>query len=1125
MPTGATAAPAHSAERRFISVLFVDLVGFTPFAEERDPESVRETLDRYFAIARLAVERHGGTIEKFIGDAVMAVWGTPMAHEDDAERAMRAALELIDGVRELGPGIEARGAVLSGEAAVTLGAEGQAMVAGDLVNTASRLQAVAPAGTVLANDVAMRAASASIAFEPAGQHALQGKATPVEAYRALRVVAQRRGQNRAEGLEPPFVGREEELRLLKELLHATSRDRRVRLVSISGPAGIGKSRLAWELEKYIDGVVELVYMHRGRSPAYGEGITFWALGEMIRRRAGLAENDDEATSRERLTATVAEFVPDAADRRWVEPALLALLGLEAPPAGGREALFAAWRIFFERVAERSTCVLLFEDIQWADSGVLDFIHHVLEWSKNVPILVIVLARPEFFEQHPDWGAGHRLMSAIPLEPLPDEQMRALLAGLVPGLPETTVGTILGRADGIPLYAVETVRMLIAEGRLEAIDGGYRPVGDLTELAIPETLRSLIASRLDALDAADRSLLQDGSVLGQRFTVPALSAVSGLPADEIEPRLRALTRRELLALEADPRSPERGQYGFVQSLIREIAHGTLARRERRARHLAAARHFEALGDEELAGALATHYVAAYQASADGAEAEAVSVQARLALRAAADRAADLGAHAQAVSYIEQALKLTGEPAERAALLERAADSANADSRHEAAERYAREAIDEHVASKRPGEAAGAAALLGRILIDAGELNRAIEVMEQALTGEAAARSEAESAALLANLSRAFMRSSQPARSIEVADRALAIAERADLDEVVAEALINKGSSLVSLGRRREALALHQMAVDIAHERGLIELELRGRNNLSVGLLDDQPKRALETVLVSLELARKVGQKSIYVWQVGTVCLYARQLGDDWEAALALLEEALSGTVPRHDRARLLGFAALYRVARGEDPSAVVAEVEAVALGVTEPQAIATLEWNHAEAGLLTGRLDEAYRAALRAVEQWENYGDVCLPVALRAGLWHGRVGQVREVRDRLDRELRGGAWMAATRGWASAAVDALDGRAQDALAGFSQAVEMYGRIGMNWPKACAVLDAVKLLPAEFVPPQWSDEARQILERLAAAPYLAMLDEALRDGHDAVTAGQAVGLDGDSAGPTVQAEVTS
>ncbi len=571
------------AERRLVSVLFADLVAFTPLAEGRDAEETRELLSRYFDIASDVIARYGGTVEKFIGDAVMAVWGAPTAREDDAERAVRAALDLVDAVRALGPEVQARAGVLTGEAAVTIGATNQGMVAGDLVNTASRLQSAAAPGTVLVGEATQRAASGAIAFGPAGDQSLKGKAAPVPAWRALRVVAQRGGQGRSDLPEPPFVGRDEELRLLKDLIATTGRDRRTRLVSITGPGGIGKSRLAWELEKYIDGISEAIYWHRGRSPSYGEGITFWALGEMVRRRVGLGETDDEAATRERIRATVAEHVPAEDDRRWVEPALLTLLGLEPAPAGGRDVLFAAWRIFFERIAERATTVLLFEDLQWADTGLLDFIEHVLEWSKNVPLIVITLARPELLDRRPDWGSATRNLTKLALEPLTDDAMRQLLDGFVPGLPEAAIQAILARADGMPLYAVETVRSLVASGRLQRDGAAYRPVGELGELAVPDTLRSLIASRLDGLDPADRSLVADASVLGQSFTPAGLTAVSGIDLELLEPRLRALVRRELFDLEIDPRSPERGQYRFVQSLIREVAYSTLAKRERRMRH--------------------------------------------------------------------------------------------------------------------------------------------------------------------------------------------------------------------------------------------------------------------------------------------------------------------------------------------------------------------------------------------------------------------------------------------------------------------------------------------------------------------------------------------------------------
>ncbi len=689
----ASAAPAPTtapvAERRVVSILFADLVGFTALAEGKDAEDTRELLSRYFDLARDVIGRYGGTVEKFIGDAVMAVWGAPTTREDDAERAVRAALELVDAVRTLGPGVNARAGVLTGEAAVTLGATNQGMVAGDLVNTASRLQSVAEPGTVLVGEATQRAAHQAIAFEAIGEQALKGKAAPVQTWRALRVVAEVGGRNRSEGLEAPFVGRDEEFRLLRDLFHATGRERRVRLMSVTGPAGIGKSRLAWEFLKYVDGLVETMYWHAGRSPSYGQGISFWALGEMVRGRCGLLETDDEATTRAKVAASVAEWISDETERRWIEPALLTLLGLET--GSGSDQLFAAWRTYFERIAEHGTVAMVFEDLHFADSGLLDFIDHLLTWSKGLPIYIVTLARPELLDKRPDWGAGKRNFVALSLDPLPVPAMRELLAGLVPGLPDQTVRAIVARADGIPLYAVETVRMLLSEGRLELRDGVYVPVGDLTSLAVPETLTALIAARLDALDPIDRTLAQDAAVLGQSFTIAGLAAVSGMDPAVLEPHLGTLVRRELLTLEADPRSPERGQYAFVQALIREVAYNTLAKKDRKTRHLAAARFFETIGTDELVGALAGHYLAAQANAPEGQEADALAGQARIALRAAAERAAGLGAHDQAVRFYEQAVTVTSDQGDQADLLERAGVSATAAARYDEAEALLRRAL--------------------------------------------------------------------------------------------------------------------------------------------------------------------------------------------------------------------------------------------------------------------------------------------------------------------------------------------------------------------------------------------------------------------------------------------------
>ena len=487
-PPAAPSAPGRvpaersrlAAERRHVTVLFADLVGFTSLSEQRDAEDVRELLSQYFTTARTIIGRYGGTIEKFIGDAVMAVWGMRAIHENDAERAVRAALELVAEVAAFGeragiPGLRARAGVLTGEAAVNLDADADGMVAGDLVNTASRVQSVAEPGSVFVGESTRSASEAAIEYHDAGIHQLKGKPEPLRLWRVARVIAGAGGALRPTGLEPPFVGRDRELRLMKEFLHATSAEGRARLLSIVGLAGVGKSRLAWEFFKYIDGLTETIWYQRGRCLAYGEGVAFAALTEMVRMRTGIVENEPPESARQKLHRSVEEFILDEEERSWVESRVAHLLGLEERAGADPRDLYAAWRVFFERIALQNTTLLIFEDLQWADSGLLDFIEYLLEWSRNSPIMVVTLARPELGERRPGWGTGKRGLTSLFLEPLSAEAMAELLNGMVPGLPQDLRALILDRAAGVPLYAVETVRMLIDRGLLVEEDGTYRGI--------------------------------------------------------------------------------------------------------------------------------------------------------------------------------------------------------------------------------------------------------------------------------------------------------------------------------------------------------------------------------------------------------------------------------------------------------------------------------------------------------------------------------------------------------------------------------------------------------------------------------------------------------------------------
>ncbi|MGH2924358.1 MAG: ATP-binding protein, partial [Solirubrobacterales bacterium] len=854
----------------------------------------------------------------------MALWGAPVAHEDDAERAVRAAFELVDMVpalgRDAGVDLAIRVGVLTGEAAVHVGADGQGMVTGDMVNTAARLQSAASAGEVLVGEATRIAAEPAVEFASAGDQELKGKAAPVAAWRAVRVVGERGGARRPDAIEPPFVGRTDELRFLKEQFHATGREQRARLVSLVGQAGIGKSRLAWELEKYLDGVVEQVWWHRGRSPSYGEGVTFWALGEMIRRRANLTEGDDEETTRAAIAAMVEEHIPDETERAWIEPRILVLLGIGETPAGGRNNLFAAWRTFFERLAATGTVAFVVEDLQWSDDGLLDFLEHLLDWGRSSPIFVLTLARPELLERRPGWGTDRRGAMAMRLDPLTDAAMRELLEGIAPDLPAKVVARILQRADGLPLYAVETIRMMVATGRL-AQEGGRVVMAGRTldpdepgALEVPPTLHALVAARLDRLSAADRSILQDAAVLGQTFTIESLAAISGETAAALEPRRETLVRQEILTVETDPRAPTRGQHAFVQALVREVAYGTLSKRDRRTRHLAAARYLESLGDEELAGAVASHFVAAYRAAPEGPPGEAVAAQARVSLLAAADRAEALGALGQAVDALTSALEVTREPSDHARLDERIGTIEGNRSHYDDGHRNLAAAVE---AYQSLGDDVGVIRAVGRqilLYLSSAQIATAIEVARpyreaaealatrdrSATTADAPDAAEANAAAALfiEVLGRTAFRSQEMAEAVRLCDRALALAEPLRLDEIVAMSLITKASALMFSTHRREGLALLEGAVLDARAHGQHVAALRGLNNLASGMVDSDPRGSLERTREGMALTRRLGLSGFDSYYAGNAIGAAERLGE-WAWARQAIDALIDNDPERLD----------------------------------------------------------------------------------------------------------------------------------------------------------------------------------------------------------------------------------
>jgi class 3 adenylate cyclase/tetratricopeptide (TPR) repeat protein len=891
-PVEAAAAPA--AERRLVSVLFADLVGFTAASAERDPEDTRELQSRYFDTCRRLIALYGGTVEKFIGDAVMAVWGTPTATEDDAERAVRAALDLVAAVSSLGdevgaPGLRARAGVLTGEAAVTIGAEGEGMVAGDLVNTASRIQAAAEPGTVLVGESTRRATEPAIVYHDAGAYELKGKDGLTPLWRALRVVSGARGSLKSHGLEAPFVGRERELRQIKDLFHASAEDRKPHLVSITGIAGIGKSRLGWEFYKYMDGLPQVTYWHRGRCLAYGEGVTYWALADMVRMRCRIVEEEEPASALAKIRAVLEEHISDPDERQFVEPRLAQLLGLGDQEPRERQDLFAAWRLFFERLADVYPTVLSFEDMQWADESLLAFVEYLLEWSRNSPLYVITLARPELLERRANWGAGHRNFSSLYLEPLSPKAMEELLSGLVPGLPGDAREQILARAEGVPLYAVETVRMLLDRGLLVREGPVYTPVGEIGSLEVPETLHALIAARLDGLTADERRLLQDGAVLGKTFTPAALAALSGRSEDDLQPLLAGLVRKEVLGVQADPRSPEHGQYGFLQDLVRHVAYETLSKHERRIRHLAAAEYLEAAfpaaEESEVVEVVASHYLDAYNAVPDADDAHETRRKAYETLVRAGVRASSVGAVAEARRYFEDGAALTEDASEQAELLARAGQMASRAADRAATRRLYESAIAIYEAQGDTHAAARTLARWARALGFAGSVNEEVQRLEQAFGVIAGDEPDEDLALVAAALSRAYWFAGDLERATERAEFALDIAEQQELPAPLALALRAKSAVLASRGHGAESFALLKHALEVSLEHDLLEEAGTCHFILSDRCFRlDRYAEALRYLDESLGLAGRIGSRP-HEWAVQAERSYALLMLGRWDEVLA------------------------------------------------------------------------------------------------------------------------------------------------------------------------------------------------------------------------------------------------
>jgi len=892
------------------SVLFCDVAGFTPLSEARDAEAVRELLSQYFAVARTVIGRYGGTVEKFIGDAVMAVWGTPVAAEGDAERAVRAGLDLVAAVAQLGaetavPGLAARAGVVTGEVAVTLGAVGEGMVAGDAVNTASRVQAAAEPGQVLVDGATQRLAGAGVGFADAGEHVLKGKAEPQRLWRATRVLSGVGGSQRVDGLEAPLIGRDAELRTVKELFHAAAERRVPRLLVISGPAGVGKSRLGWEFRKYIDGLAEQVWWHRGRCLSYGDGVAFWALAEIVRQRLGIAEEDPAEVAAGKLAAGLDRFVPDPAERAYVGVRLGRLLGVGFAADGGgplaREELFAGWRLFFERLAAEGPLVLLVEDAQYADAGLLDFLDHLVDWARDLPIYVLVFARPDLGQTRPGFGTG-RNRSTLTLDPLDEASMDALVEALVPGMLSAARAKITGQAQGVPLFAVETVRALIDRDIVQPLEGVYRLVGDVGELAVPDSLHALLAARLDALDPPVRRLVADAAVLGATFPAEALIAVSGHDESAVRAALGELVRREVLTISAEPLSPERGSYGFAQNMLRQVAYDTLSRRDRKARHLTVAAHLRTAfpGDgEEVADVIARHYLDALNAVPDDPATDEIRGQAIVTLIRAAERAERTGAPARASASYATAAGLTppdtreGEDAaggrlSAGVLWERAAQAALTSGDWAAAVDHSGRARDYHLGRGQARAAARAQATAGRALRLWGhhaeareQLTVAVEVLR--------AQPDTDTVRALEQLAALEVFAGSPDAD-RLSTEALTLGQALGVDtDQLGGLLVTRGIYLAMDGRLPQAIAYFREGARLATQAGDHITLGRALLNLSDPLAVTDAAAAAEAARTAAGHLRRAGARDYLAVAISNLA-QALLIFGDWDTAEAELSQA-------------------------------------------------------------------------------------------------------------------------------------------------------------------------------------------------------------------------------------------
>jgi class 3 adenylate cyclase/tetratricopeptide (TPR) repeat protein len=947
-------------ERKFVTVVFCDLVGFTGRAEVMDPEDVRALLSAYHRHLRGELERHGGTVEKFIGDAVVAVFGAPTVHEDDAERAVRAAIAIRDWAGEQND-IEVRIAVNTGEAIVSVDADasaGEGLVAGDVINTAARIQVAAPVNGILVGEQTYRATRDAITYNEAEPVVARGKAQPVVVWEVASARG-RPGAGAVPQVRSTFVGRERELGVLADAFERMRDDREPQLVTLIAVPGTGKSRLVYELSRIVDADPQLICWRQGQCLSYGDGVSFWALAEIVKAETGILESDGPDVAAIKLSESVRALLPPA-DVDWVERDLRPLIGLTEGNSGDRgraDAAFPAWQRFLEALAERGPCVLVIEDLHWADEGLLNFLDDFAAGCAGLPLLLVTTARPELLDRRPQWGGGKINATTLAIPPLSADDTARIVHALLAttALSATRQRQLLDRAGGNPLYAEEFARMLTEKGNQD-------------DLAIPETVQGIIAARLDSLEPTVKRLLQDASVVGSTFWLGAVTSMGPAARGEVETSLRQLEQREFIRRERRSSVEGEVEYTFRHVLVRDAAYAQMPRAERAERHQRTAEWIASLGRaDDHAELVAHHYLEAIQyAKAAGREVAHLAAAARTPLRDAGERALRLAAYPQAARYLGAALELMApDDADRPEVMYRygfarlSADSTG--------EETMAEAIDLLRSTGQPELAARAALLLTRFVwnrADSAAFDKWVHVVDE-LTAEfpdSIVRLEA-----LVAQSGFSMVAGDYERAIQAATDALPLVAELGRPELHARALDVRGTSRCALG---DAGGLEdcRRGIEIARAGGAVWELHHALNNMITGTVQLGRVQEVRPLLDEWKAAfDDVGgthySRQWYLVSASECAFFS----GDWEDALTYIDQYRDG-IPKGQLHYLESGALVTRAmimrGRGRDPEALADAERALEVSrtVTDPQILVSVLCAHAATMLALG--DKG-----RAVEEW------------------------------------------------------------------------------------------------------------------------------------------------------------